>query len=210
MRRSWITAAVALVAAFVLIGGSATLARWVVTKPGTAVVITTGTLVGRATGPTIAYPATVAATPAGVVVRPGSAGIVPGLVTETLTWTVFNDGSPGLPAKVSMSIASAITDSTRYTAVQGSLAATVSIGGAPATALTVGTTGIGGTIPQSTVVVQPGASTTIVVTLSIPATSSGGADLLRGLQSQRSTALTAASFITLTPTFTLTQVPKAS
>jgi hypothetical protein len=148
-----------------------------------------------------------------VVVDAGSAGIIPGIQSQTLTYSVTNSSSSASPAAISSIhvVSTSITDATRWAHIQPYLAVTVAVnGGAPValSSTTITSTGINATI-SSTGNVQPGATMPVVISFTIPA-KSGAIDLLRQLQPDRSSGLTIASIIGLAPVFTLTQTSIAA
>lgn len=213
-RQPYVVAAVALLLGFLLIGGAGTYALWSDTQAGTPVVIQTGnlsaTISAAVTGTTA-----MAAAPAGVVVRAGSTGMVPGVQAETLTYTVTNTGTAGVPAKLSF-VTHGHRDAaatTAWAAIQPHLTVTVSATGTGAVALpTSGVTTTDAALATftSAVIIQPGASANIVFTFSLPA--SGGTpatDYPRTLQQYRAAnGISASTLLQLHPVVTLTQVPR--
>ncbi|MDQ1547012.1 MAG: hypothetical protein QOH69_1916, partial [Actinomycetota bacterium] len=151
--------------------------------------------------------------PAGVVIDTGSAGIIPGIQDQTLTYQVTNSGSSATPAAIGSIhvVSTSVTDTTRWADIRPYLSVTVAVNGGaaitvPSSAIT--STGIDATLSFSANV-QPGATVPVVVELTIPA-SAGTIDLLRTLQPDRSTGLTIASIIAIAPVFTLTQTSIAA
>jgi hypothetical protein len=204
-------AVVALVATaavgVLLIGGIPAYAYLTDAKTGTALPITAGNLTATASAPTVGTTSIGSVTAGGrYVVRAGTPGMVPGVQAQTLTYTVTNTGSARAPASAAVRVLStAITDSAAWTAIQPYLAVTAKIGSGTATPVTTSAAGIDATV-TSTTAIQPQASTTVVLSFSIPATS-GTTDLLATLQPYAGTGgLTIRSILTLQPQFTLSQV----
>jgi hypothetical protein len=207
-------AVVAAVLGVLLLGTPGSFANLSSTATGSPLVITSGTVSASVTGPT-AGTVTTGTAPAGVVVDAGSAGIIPGIQDQTLTYQVTNSGSSATPAAISSIhvVSTSVTDTTRWADIRPYLSVTVAVNGGaaitvPSSAIT--STGIDATLSFSANV-QPGATVSVVVEFTIPATASAGTiDLLRTLQPDRSTGLTIASIIAIAPVFTLTQTSIAA
>lgn len=213
-RQPYVVAAGALLVGMLVINAPGTYALWNDTQAGSPVTIQTGNLAVTISAPVVGAVA-MAAAPAGVVVRAGSLGMVPGVQAETLTYTVTNTGTAGVPAKLSF-VTHGHRDaaaSAAWTAIQPRLTATVSATGTGAVALpTAGITTTDAPIATftSAVIIQPGATANIVFTFSLPA--SGGApatDWPRLLQQYRAgNGVSVGSLLQLHPVVTLTQVPR--
>jgi len=216
VRHPYAVAVGALLLGFLLLGGQGTFALWNDTQAGAPVIIKTGNLSATISAPVVGHTA-MAAAPAGVVVRAGSNGMVPGVQAETITYTVTNTGSAGVPAKLSF-VTFGHRDAataTAWAAIQPHLTATVSATGTGSVALpTAGITTTDAAVATftSAVIVQPGASVNIVFTFSLPA--SGGTpatDYPRTLQQYRAgNGISVSSLLLLHPVVTLTQVPRHS
>jgi alternate signal-mediated exported protein len=208
-RRAVIALVATAAAGALLIGGIPAYAYFTASSTGSALSITSGSLAASATGPVTATTTTGATAPAGTVVRPGSAGIVPGLQAQTLTYTVGNTGTARARASLAFRVlTSSIADASAWAAIQPYLVVTAQIGSDPAVAVATTSAGIDQTV-TSVASIAGGASTNVVLTFSIPATS-GGVDLLRALQASRSTTTSIRSVLNLAPQITLTQVPLTS
>jgi hypothetical protein len=205
-RRAATVAITAAVLGVLLIGGVPTLASFAATSTGTALSITSGSLSGTVSAPVVGT-AAIAAAPTRVIVRPGTPGMVPGVQSQTLTYTVTNTGSARAPAAASVRVLStAVTDSAAWGGIQPYLQVTAQIGSAAAVPVTATASGIDVTV-TSTAAIQPGASVPVVLTFTLPATS-GGIDLYTALlpYAGTSSGLGIRSILTLQPQVTLTQV----
>jgi hypothetical protein len=212
LKTAVVAAAAAAVLGVLLVGTPGTFASLTATASGTPVVITSGTISASVASPTIGTVNT-GTIPSGVVVNTGSLGIIPGIQNQTLTYAVTNSAASASPAAISSIevVSSSILNPTEWNDIRPYLSITVAVNGGAAVALSsaaITSTGIDGTIAPTTNL-QPGATATVVVEFTIPATS-GSLDLLRTLQPDRSTALTVASIIGVAPVFTLTQTPFAA
>jgi hypothetical protein len=213
-RNALVAAVGAAVFGALLLGMPGSFAQWTATASGTPLVITTGTISSSVTGPTIGT-ATTGTTPSGVVVASGSAGIIPGIQTQTLTYTVTNSAASASPAAISSIhlVSSSIIDATRWADIHPYLVVSVVVNGGAAVTLddsAITAEGIDGSVAANTNL-QVGESVSVVVQFSIPATASSGTiDLLRTLEPDRSSGLSLAAIIDLAPEFTLTQTPIAA
>jgi predicted ribosomally synthesized peptide with SipW-like signal peptide len=204
--RRAVIAAIAIAAAGVLlIGGVPAYAYFTASSSGAVTTIASGNLTMSVTGPvngTAAPASPYAGTD--VVARSGSQGMVPGVQAQTLTYTVTNTSTARAPARLTVSVSSTGVPTAQWMASVGALSATVQVGtGTTPTALTISSVGVAGT-GAVTPVLQPGASTTVVVTFSL-ARMNGSVDMARTLTSSSSTSVL--SWLTLQPTMTLQQVP---
>jgi len=213
-RQPYVVAAGALLVGMLVINAPGTYALWNDTQAGTAVTIKTGNLSATISAPVVGT-APQAAAPAGVVVRAGSKGMVPGVQAETLTYTVTNTGSDRVPAKVSFVVHGHrdAAATAAWTAIQPRLTVSMSVTGSGSQALpTAGITATDAPLANvtSAVVIQPGATANIVFTFSLPA--SGGTtatDWPRVLQQYRAgNGVSVGSLLQLHPVVTLTQVPR--
>lgn len=190
-----------------LIGGVPSYASFASSVNGAQLRILSGTLGATISAPSVGT-ASIATAPSRVVVRPGTPGMVPGVQSQTLTYTVTNTGSARAPASASVRVLStAVTDAAAWTAIRPSLQVTARIGSDPAVAVATTATGIDATV-TSTAAIQAGATTPVVLTFTLPA-SSGGVDLLTALlpSAGTSSGLSIRSILAMQPQVTLTQVP---
>lgn len=206
MKNSLLLALVAALGAVLLLAAPGSMAYLTDSASGQATVIQSGNLSMTVSGGTAANEADGTA-PAGVVARPSSTGIIPGIQRQRYTYTITNTGTARATAKLSAVLALSGPQEPRYTALRNALRVTVSIDGQPEVvvvapgAMPVGTGSV--TVPQQSLVFAPNAAHTVVVRVSIPA----GAGTAYALRDSRSAAVAAATLFTFTPTFTLTQVP---
>ncbi|RZU67072.1 alternate signal-mediated exported protein [Microterricola gilva] len=211
MKTSLSLAVVAGLAAVLLLSAPGSMAFLTDATPGPATIIQSGNLSMSVSAPTAVANEVYGTVPAGTVVRKNGAintpGIVPGIQRQSYTYTITNTGSARATAKLSASLAFSALVEPRYSQLRSALQVAVSIdgqpevivvaaGSMPATAGTV-------EVPAQPLVFAPGVAHTVAVRFSIPATSGTSFATLGG----RSAAATASSLFTLTPTFTLTQVP---
>ena len=209
MKTSLSLALAAGLAAVLLLGAPGSLAYLTDSAPGQATVIQSGSLSLTVASPTAAVDEVYGTAPAGVVVRPGSTGIIPGVQRQSYTYTITNTGSARATARLSAVLALSAAQEPRYTAVQSAMQVSVSIDGQPEvvvvapTAMPTGTGSVA--VPQQTILFAPNVAHTVTVRVSIPAGSAAAS-----LYGSRSAAVNAAALFTFTPTFTLTQVPVAS
>jgi hypothetical protein len=214
LRNAVVAAVAAAVLGALLLGTPGSFAKLTSTASGTPLVITSGTVTATVSGPTTGK-VTTGTAPSGVVVDAGSAGIIPGIQDQTLTYTVTNSSSSASPAAITSIriVSSGILNSSEWTDIQPYLGVSVAVNGGtavtiPSSAIT--SSGIDATV-SSSANLQPGSSGTVVVEFTIPATASAGTiDLLRTLQPDRSSGLTIASIVGVAPVFTLTQTPVAA
>ena len=154
-----------------------------------------------------------ASAPAGVVVRPGSSGMIPGIQAQTISYVVTNTGSTRVPAKISINTKATVQAGaqTTWDTVRPYLSASFTVNGGASTAITgsnITASGIDDS-KATTIVIQPSSTATIVFTFSLPATS-GGNDLTRTLQATRSGSAAIHQLLVFAPVFTLIQVPRAA
>ncbi|WP_213816919.1 SipW-dependent-type signal peptide-containing protein [Glaciihabitans sp. dw_435] len=193
-----------------LLGGAGTYARWTDAATGSAVAFQTGTLTATVSAPTVANEA-MAAAPAGVVVRSGSSGMIPGIQLEKITYTVNNTGTARARAKVSVDITATVSDVPAWNSIQPYLTATITVGASaavPVPAANITATGLTGTIATPGIV-EPGGSTAVVIRFSLPGTS-GSVDLTRTLQSTRSASVAIGGLLAFAPVMVLVQTPMAT
>lgn len=209
MKTSLTLALAAGLAAVLLLGAPGSLAYLNDSTPGQATVIQSGSLSLSVASPAAAVDEIYGTAPAGIVVRPGSAGIIPGVQRQSYTYTITNTGSARATARLSAVLALSAAQEPRFTAARGAMQVSVSIDGQPEVVVVAPSAMPSGTgsvdVPQQTIVFAPNVAHTVTVRVSIP--SGSAATTLLG---SRSGAVTAASLFTFTPTFTLTQVPVAS
>jgi hypothetical protein len=213
-RQPYVVAAGALLVGMLVINAPGTYALWNDTQAGTPVTIQTGNLSATISAPVLGTSA-IAAAPAGVVVRPGTTGMVPGVQAQTLTYTVTNTGSERVPAKVSFTTHGHRDPATAaaWTALQPHLKVRVAMTGTgeaelPTSGVTTTDSPLADFTSQVPVILQPGATVNIVFTFSIP-NSVGTAAELRSLQQYGAgSSASASSLLHLHPVVTLTQVPR--
>lgn len=204
--RRLVTAAAAAVAGLLLLvsapGTSASLSD----GASTTVVLRSGSLAGslQQSGPATV----VTGTSTAVVVPAGASGIVPGVQGQRWTYVVTNLGAESStePARVVLRLRTSSV-ATPYAAVQPHLqVAWAQAGGAtgtvPPSALAVGGIDHAVELPGT---LQPGQSTTITVTVGLPAVS-GTTELARSLDAVRSTTVDARTMLTFSNVVTLHQV----
>ncbi|KQW05096.1 hypothetical protein ASC66_15635 [Leifsonia sp. Root4] len=194
-------------AAVLLLGAQGSLASLTDSAAGQATVIQSGSLSMAVGNPTAANEVYGTA-PAGVVVRPGSTGIIPGVQRQSYSYAITNTGTARATARLSASLAFTTPVEPRYSALRTRLQVSVSIDGQPEIIVVpAGSMPSGdGTValPEQALVFAPDAPHTVVVRFAIPVGSA--AELINS----RSAAADAVALFTFTPTFTLTQVPVAS
>lgn len=207
-------ALVAGLAAVLLLSAPGSMAYLTDATPGQATIIQSGNLSMSVSAPTAVATEVYGTAAAGTVVRKNGAnnvpGIVPGIQRQSYTYTVTNTGSARATARLSASLAFSALVNPRYTALRSALQVAVSIDGGPE-AIVVAAGAMPATagaiaVPEQSLMFAPGVPHTIAVRFSIPATSGTAFATL----ASRSAGLTASTLFTLTPTFTLTQVPVAS
>lgn len=209
MKTSLSLALAAGIAAVLLLGAPGSLAYLNDSTPGQATVIQSGNLGLSVASPAAAVDEIYGTAPAGMVVRSGSTGIIPGVQRQSYTYTITNTGSARATARLSAVLALSAPQEPRYTAARSAMQLSVSIDGQPEvvvvapSAMPAGTGSVA--VPQQTIIFAPNVAHTVTVRVSIP--SGGAAATLNG---SRSGAVTAAALFTFTPTFTLTQVPVTS
>ncbi|MET0854760.1 MAG: hypothetical protein ABWY30_09015 [Microterricola sp.] len=197
-------------AAVLLLGAQGSLASLTDSAAGPATVIQSGSLSMAVGNPTAAVNEVYGTAPAGVVVRPGSTGIIPGVQRQSYTYTITNTGTARATARLSAALAFSSPVEPRYSALRSSLQVSVSIDGQPEMIVVAAGSMASGAatvaLPEQALVFTPNTQHTVVVRFSIPATSGTAAALI----DSRSAAAEAVALFTFTPTFTLTQVPVAS
>ncbi|AMB59785.1 hypothetical protein [Microterricola viridarii] len=201
-------------AAVLLLGAQGSMAYLTDAAAGPATVIQSGNLSMTVSAPTAVANEVYGTVPAGMVVRTSGAnntpGIIPGIQRQSYTYTVTNTGSARATARLSASLAFSALTEPRYSALRTALQVSVSIDAAPEVVVVAAgsmPTAAGAiAVPAQTLVFAPGVAHTVTVRFSIPATSGTPFATVGG----RSAATSAATLFTLTPTFTLTQVPVAS
>ena len=195
-------------AAVLLLGAQGSLASLTDSAAGPATVIQSGSLSMAVGNPAAAVNEVYGTAPAGVVVRPDSTGIVPGVQRQSYSYTITNTGTARATARLSASLAFTTPVESRYSALRARLQVSVSIDGQPEIiAVPAGSMPSGeGTValPEQALVFAPDAPHTVVVRFAIP--NGTAAELI----DSRSAAAAAVALFTFTPTFTLTQVPVAS
>lgn len=208
-------ALVAGLAAVLLLSAPGSMAYLTDAAPGPATIIQSGNLSVSVSAPTAVATEVYGTAAAGTVVRKNGAnnvpGIVPGIQRQSYTYTVTNTGSARTTARLSASLAFSALADPRYSALRTALQVSVSIDGAPEVVVVAAgampTTATSVAVPQQTLVFTPGVAHTVTVRFSIPATSTGTSFATLG---GRSASTTATTLFSLTPTFTLSQVPVAS
>lgn len=208
-------ALVAGLAAVLLLSAPGSMAYLTDATPGQATIIQSGNLSMSVSAPTAVATEVYGTAAAGTVVRKNGAnntpGIVPGIQRQSYTYTVTNTGSARATARLSASLGFSSLIDPRYSALRTALQVSVSIDGAadvvvvaagsmPVTAGSIA-------VPEQTLVFAPGIAHTVTVRFSIPSAGTGTSFATLG---GRSASTSATSLFTLTPTFTLTQVPVAS
>ena len=202
----------ALVVGALLIGGTGTFAFWrdaaTTAGPGT---IKLGTLTAGVTGPVITT-VPIATIPSYGKVPTGAVGAIPGVQAQRLTYTVTNTGSTRAPARMAVRVLAPVGSgaTAAWNAVRATtgFSATVSINGGTATtipAASITATGIDYSVANAGVI-QPAASATVAVTISLGTLVPG----IATLRPYDSTTLNATNLLALAPVFTLTQVPRST
>lgn len=214
MKNSLLLALVAALGAVLLLAAPGSMAYLTDSASGQATVIQSGNLSMTVSAPTAVANEVYGTVAAGTVVRKTGAtntpGIVPGVQRQSFTYTVTNTGTARATARLSASFAVSALSASRYAALRPFLQVAVSIDGAPeavvvaAGSMPASAGSIG--VPAQTLVFAPGAAHTVAIRFSIPATSGTPFATV----ASRSAATSAANLFTLTPTFTLTQVPVTS
>lgn len=208
-------ALVAGLAAVLLLSAPGSMAYLTDATPGPATIIQSGNLSMSVSAPTAVATEVYGTAAAGTVVRKNGAnnvpGIVPGIQRQSYTYTVTNTGSARATARLSASLAFSALADPRYSALRTALQVSVSVDSAPevivvaAGSMPVAAGAIA--VPEQTLVFAPGVAHTVTVRFSIPAPGTGTSFTTLG---GRSAATSATTLFSMTPTFTLTQVPVAS
>jgi len=195
------SAVVALVAAVALIGGPATIAYLNATAEQPAQTISAGGLTMTVTKAE-EWVSTGAA--AGSTVVKSTAGLVPGIRGQKITFTIANAADSAVPGTLSGTVSAAKTAAWSSLEGQG-LIQTSAAAGAGCQIGPLSDAGSGLSFPvSSTEPLAPGDSCTVAVTLSIPATGSSGQDAATAVKETRLSAL--ADFQLAA---TLTQAPRS-
>jgi uncharacterized protein YraI len=205
-RRSVAVLITAAALGVLLIWGVPSLAFYQASAMGAQLSISSGTLSTVVSGPTTAYPS-IGTAPSGVIVRSGSVGVIPGIQSETLTYSVTNGGTDRVPSAQSYRLIGTVTDATAWAAIQPYIQVQLSVGGAVLSTITTTASGFDVTVPRATPLAGGGApALPVVVTFTLPASSSG-VDLLRALQGARATTASIRAMLAVQLQVTLTQVP---